>query len=211
VRGSDPGNNPLNGATPISFPDNQAPGGDRDWRDPNPITPLPLVWGEFTAEWMGQQGLLQWSTLSEINTSHFEIWHSTDLQTWNLLGETQAAGFSSVALDYQFVHPNPEIKMNYYRIRQLDLDGAWEYSEIRTLQAAGNNGEHWQVFPNPIQNQAFIPGFNGKFTLMNLSGQVLLQGEAHDQIQGLEQLPAGMYVLQLEMEGFQQHSRLLKN
>ncbi len=211
VRGSDPGNNPLNSATPIGFPDNQAPGGDRDWRDPGPITPLPLVWGAFTAEWMGQQGLLQWTTLSEINTSHFEIWHSTDLENWNLLGETQAAGFSSVELSYQFMHVNPDMKMNYYRIRQLDLDGAWEYSEIRTLQGAGQEGNHWQVYPNPIQNQAFIPGFKGEFILMNLSGQVLMQGNAHDQIQGLEQLPAGMYVLQLNMEGIQQHIRLLKN
>jgi hypothetical protein len=96
--------------------------------------PLPLTWLSFTATAQNNnQSLLQWSTANEQNTQDFYIQHSADGLNWVTIGSIPAAGNSNSTRNYNYVHTNPEKGLNYYRIKQTDVDSRYSYSPVRTL------------------------------------------------------------------------------
>lgn len=102
-------------------------------------TPLPIVWGDFWLQLVQQTVKLQWQTLTEINTAHFEVERSLDGLIFESIGRLKATGYSAVPRNYHFVDHSPPSGIIYYRLRQVDVDGAFEYSdllsaEIMTLQ-----------------------------------------------------------------------------
>jgi len=114
---------------------------------------LPLVWGTFTAQANNNQTLLYWTTLSEENTSHFDVQYSTDGINFNTIGTVPARGNSSQESKYTFVHTSPNLNgNNFYRLIETDLDGKEFYSQIRSVRF--NNGQviPVQVSPNPMHD-----------------------------------------------------------
>ena len=96
--------------------------------------PLPLTWLSFTAKAQNNsQSLLQWSTAQEQNTKDFYIQHTADGINWLTIGSLPAAGNTNTTSYYNYVHANPVKGLNYYRIKQTDLDSRYSYSPIRTL------------------------------------------------------------------------------
>ena len=96
--------------------------------------PLPLTWLSFTATAQNNgQSLLQWTTAQEQNTKDFYIQHSADGINWVTIGSLPAAGNSNSTSYYNYVHANPVKGLNYYRIKQTDVDSHYSYSPIRTL------------------------------------------------------------------------------
>jgi hypothetical protein len=96
--------------------------------------PLPLTWLSFTATAQNNsQSLLQWATAQEQNTKDFYIEHSTDGINWVTIGSLPAAGNSNSNRHYNYVHTNPVNGLNYYRIKQTDIDNRYSYSPVRTL------------------------------------------------------------------------------
>src|SRR6188768_3688082 len=96
--------------------------------------PLPLTWLSFTAiAQNNSQSLLQWATAQEQNTKDFYIQHSADGINWVTIGSLPAAGNSNTTRHYNYVHTNPVIGLNYYRIKQTDVDSRYSYSPIRML------------------------------------------------------------------------------
>ncbi|MBB6462973.1 T9SS type A sorting domain-containing protein [Flammeovirga kamogawensis] len=69
---------------------------------------------------------LEWETASEQNASHFDIQRSIDRKNWKTLGTVQAAGNSNAAILYEFIDEAPIAKA-FYRLHQVDFDGANEY------------------------------------------------------------------------------------
>jgi hypothetical protein len=89
-------------------------------------------------------------TASEINSSHFEIYRSTDGLDYEMLGTLESAGNSQALLDYAFVDHSPKLGLNYYRLRQVDFDGMAEFSDLISIDYeldALNLG----VYPTPIK------------------------------------------------------------
>jgi len=99
------------------------------------------------------QAKLKWHTASETNNSGFEIEHSLDSRTWTTIGFEKGKGTSYELNEYQFTHTQPIPGTNYYRLKQIDFDGAFEYSEIVSVEVSNAD---WQfalrVSPNPVQN-----------------------------------------------------------
>ena len=96
---------------------------------------------------------LQWQTASETNTKHFDTERSKDGVNFYKLGTVAAAGYSSSTKSYSFIDATPLSGANYYRLKQSDRDGKFEYSNIITLNAKGIN---ISVFPNPASNKLTI-------------------------------------------------------
>ena len=94
---------------------------------------------------------LNWITASETNSEGFEIEHSSDGQSWRNLGFVEGTGFSSEVQNYSFFHQNPAKGVHYYRLKQIDYDGAFEYSDIVSVQFAVDSRQ-LAVFPNPVQS-----------------------------------------------------------
>jgi hypothetical protein len=95
--------------------------------------PLPLQWRSFTAAKQEENVLLDWSTFSEQNTKYFTIQTSTNSTAWKTLGTVAAAGNSSSAREYSFLHLTPVAGYNYYRIVETDMDGRQNYSVVRNI------------------------------------------------------------------------------
>ncbi len=95
-------------------------------------TPVPVELIYFNAEKDGITSLLTWATASEINNSHFEVLRSVDAINWTKIGEVTGNGTTQQRIQYQFVDKQP-LKVNYYRLRQVDFDGQSELTQIKQV------------------------------------------------------------------------------
>lgn len=104
---------------------------------PAGCSPLPVTWIHFVAQLTGTGGRLEWSTSTERNSSHFEIERSLDGFEWKRVGTVNGAGtqYSTSEYYYDDLFNIDNIKFVYYRIRQVDFDGRYEYTPVRV---AGN-------------------------------------------------------------------------
>ncbi len=110
---------------------------------------LPLTWLDFRAERIDRKHHLYWQTGTEINTSHFEIERSADALQFERIGSRAAAGQSTSRQHYTHTDANPLYGFNYYRIKQVDNDGAYSYSSIAVLQNLEEQPYGFSLFPNP--------------------------------------------------------------
>ena len=114
---------------------------------------LSVTWGQFTAVANNQQVVLNWHTLQETNAAHFVIEHATNNQQFSAIGNIAAKGNSSTPTAYAFTHTSPNLyTSNYYRLRQVDLDGKYMYSVNRWVRFNNGNLVKVQVTPNPVHN-----------------------------------------------------------
>jgi hypothetical protein len=111
------------------------------------ITPVPVKLTYFNAVKDGRTSLLTWQTASEENNDRFEIERKSENGNWEKVGEVKGAGNSQALLNYQWIDYNPIIGVNYYRLRQVDFDGQFEYSKLRAVSFDG--GTSVLVYPNP--------------------------------------------------------------
>ena len=77
---------------------------------------------------------LSWITASELNNSHFDIEYSTDGSTFRAINEVIGNGTTQEKQEYSYTHTTPANGANYYRLKQVDFDGAFEYSDIRVVE-----------------------------------------------------------------------------
>src|SRR5690606_26033954 len=77
--------------------------------------------------------LLTWATASETNNARFEIQSSTDGIHFQTFAVIAGAGNSNTQVSYQTVHTHPVNGVNYYRIKQVDMDGSISYTDIRSV------------------------------------------------------------------------------
>lgn len=119
---------------------------------PGGTTPILLL--NFNAVKQGSTVQLTWQTSSEINSDHFEVEYSKDGSTWTSIGSVAAAGNSSITKSYGLNHPNPINGANYYRLKQVDIGGAFVYSTIRVVNFNSKTGI--RVLPNPVVDRLYI-------------------------------------------------------
>ncbi len=161
---------------------------------------LPVVWADFSANLVSAQVKLLWSTASEQNNSGFSIEYSQDALNWESLGFVEGNGTATELNTYTFVHDRPHWGFNYYRLKQIDYNGDFEYSEIReVIQQGETSSTAFQVYPNPTVDLIQISPLVGRLFLRDLTGKILQER----QVQGswsqldLSSYPSGVYLLQL--------------
>jgi hypothetical protein len=88
----------------------------------NTILPIDLIGFHGFSE--GVNNHITWITASEMNNDYYVLEHSTDGFNWTSLGSILGSGNSSEIKGYRFIHMMPERLMNYYRLYQVDYDGA---------------------------------------------------------------------------------------
>jgi hypothetical protein len=125
------------------------------------LIPLGVTFVDFSAEALDRNVLLRWSTASEINSDYFSIERSLDGENFTVIAQVQAAGSSQDQLDYEFVDVNvfmPNTQY-YYRVKEVDFDGKFMYTELRLVQMNQQQSNHIVVFPNPFSEilNVFIP------------------------------------------------------
>ncbi|MEJ7627581.1 MAG: cadherin-like beta sandwich domain-containing protein [Ferruginibacter sp.] len=138
---------------------------------------LPIKLRSFYVQKMDNNtAKILWTTEQEINSSHFVIERSSNGSTWNNIGSINAAGNSSNRKYYTTFDNAPMQGINSYRFKMVDLDGSYEYSEIRKV--AFNSFYTAQVAPNPANDVINIyisksGSQNANIELINLEGKVI--------------------------------------
>ncbi|MGI4871023.1 MAG: hypothetical protein ACRYFX_07575 [Janthinobacterium lividum] len=114
--------------------------------------PLPVQLTVFTAVKKEADGLLSWTTASEVNSAYFEVQASADGAKWQVLGQVKAAGTSNSPRNYSWLDKQLArygSVVVYYRLNQADQDGKASFSPVRTLAP---DALAWGVsaYPNPF-------------------------------------------------------------
>jgi hypothetical protein len=127
---------------------NSAVGGAFELSVHNPSAALPVDLVRFTANALEDEVVLDWSTASEENNAYFLVEHSTDGQDFTPIAEVKGHGTTTTFQQYTYKHTAPFYGANYYRLKQVDLDGAFEYSQVVVAQIRLIE-DQFTLFPNP--------------------------------------------------------------
>ncbi|MBI9066803.1 MAG: DUF2341 domain-containing protein [Salinivirgaceae bacterium] len=119
-----------------------------------PDVPLPIELIYFTANSLIDDVELLWGTLTELNNDYFEIERSTDATNFTKIGQVNGFGTSINQIDYMFTDKTPISGIAYYRLKQVDYNGAYEYHKIIKVDWDDNylTEESINVYPNPYNN-----------------------------------------------------------
>lgn len=185
---------------------------------------LPVTLGDFNVVRQGSNAVLNWTTLTESNTDHFEIERSSDGVNFSVVGTKGSFTNSVVIKNYQYTDPiNQNSGMIYYRLRTVDKDGHGTYSKIVTLRIASGLVKDFVVFPNPfttslnlqisaekatsvtvrISNALGQPVVNRRIALNQGENTVVLQSE-------LQNLKPGMHLMEIISEDGKISQKIIK-
>jgi hypothetical protein len=168
---------------------------------------VPLIWSYINAILQNGQSLVSWATEQEINTSKFEIERSIDAIRFEKIGEQLAAGNSNTIKKYEHKDVHPAVGFNFYRIKQIDMDGRFTYSAIVKVLNAKNIKEAF-IAPNPVIDMVNLVEPEAIFIttveVYDSRGAVVLRKNINNQVQlyslPVSTLPKGNYVLKVNYE-----------
>jgi hypothetical protein len=115
--------------------------------------PLPVELLSFNGTCNEGMVNLVWQTASEFNSSHFDVEKSTDGETWRVLATIPSAGTSNELLTYQTVDNNGTNGSNYYRLRQVDVDGKEKLYDPINVSCVETTVGYFTSYPNPSGNE----------------------------------------------------------
>jgi hypothetical protein len=184
---------------------------------------LPIKFGEFSAANKSDNTVLSWVTYSEQDAAYFEIEKSIDGFASNktIVGKVAAAGNSSIKKQYSFSEKINSSPLNFYRIKMVDQNGSFVYSEI--LSVKGSKNVFVLVRSNPFTDNITLTiqskaKDNAAILVTDLSGRKvatasakLVQGVNTLSINNLQNLSKGIYILQLSALSEIYKFKLLKN
>lgn len=112
------------------------------------FTALPVVLTSFEAKMEAGAIAISWETASETNNAGFQVQKSQDNRIWEQVDFIEGQGTTSSASQYEYADQFPRIGTNYYRLKQIDLDGSLTYSNVIELAYERLNPD-LLVYPNP--------------------------------------------------------------
>lgn len=150
----------------------------------NEVLPVELLY--FTGASNKESVDLSWSTATEINNDHFEIESSLGGLTFSKIGQVTGHGSTNESMKYSFVDESPSGFENYYRLKQVDYDGQFEYFNTIMVLNAGSSGI--KIYPNPTSaNSTIIVQVNNSLEqelvsveLTDISGRILQEKLGYD-------------------------------
>ncbi len=117
--------------------------------------PLPVELISLTARVNGQYVVMEWITATEINNAYFTVERSEDILHWESIVNVNGAGNSNSTLNYSAIDYNPLQGLSYYRLRQADYDGRYNYSDMVSVNFTYSD-DYILIFPNPVTDNLTI-------------------------------------------------------
>jgi hypothetical protein len=145
--------------------------------EPAQLITLPSTGLNLNAALNGNEVVLNWKTLTEINSNHFEIERSTDGRSFTTIGSRNAAGNSVSELSYTMTDAGMNAPVYYYRLKLVDNDNRYSYSNIAMVRKSGSVKDV-KMFPNPAASQVNLEFSNAKgnyvISVYNQAGQEMI-------------------------------------
>lgn len=181
---------------------------------------LPIELSRFDAQLDNGIVKVEWETMSEINNDFFSVERSTDGVDYELIGKVKGAGNSTGRLTYNFNDENPLSGTSFYRLKQTDFDGKFEYFDPVSIKMKGIAADFKleSVGPNPfIDHITFEYRLASEkklvFQLYTIGGGLVGQKENNSssgttrfEFTDVGDLPAGMYIIKIIAEGEELYS-----
>lgn len=185
----------------------------------NPCIPLPIDLLSFRAYVKEANNEILWETANESGIAKYILESSVDGTVFADLGDVMAKGDDDNM--YTYLHENPQSNLNYYRLRILDKDGQSTYSQVVSILR--NDKGFYTLSPNPTTgklniNISGLPLQTNRvaYTITDLNGRNLLSKDIvvnakNAQFsESLKSLPAGMYFVQLSINGKTETQKIVK-
>lgn len=145
------------------------------------INPLPVELISFTGKAASEGIALNWATASEKDNDRFEVQRSADGRSFETIGTVKGNGNSSTKLAYNFTDKTAKANLNYYRLRQVDFNGKFEFSKVISVNGKAVKGMDMVVYPNPstdgVFNVKMAEATNATLQVTDLSGRLLVSKE----------------------------------
>ena len=160
---------------------------------------LPIELSKFNVKKTEQSVMISWATASEKNNKHFEIQKSTNGTQFQTIGQVKGSGTNLSGAVYNFEDKTPSVGVSYYRLKQVDTDGTYAYTTVRSIlfgksKIAVVSTIAKERISLTVSDDQIVP-----FDIINLNGQTVLAGKAIGQhtidISGLN---SGMYFIRTE-------------
>ena len=189
-----------------------------------PNAPLPVKLTNFQCNLNNNNKVdLTWTTVSEINFNYFEVERSFDGSDYKSIAMIFAAGSSTSKTTYTYHDNVPEIAQTliYYRLKMIDIDGAFKYSEVRVIRIDKQTDINFIAYPNPVANDVRITipfaWQNNEVTyqIFNIQGQVMMtktkDKASQTEVISMSHLSPGLYIVKVSNGKEISQKKLIKN
>ena len=161
---------------------------------------LPVELVDFTVSIKNKYPELRWSTANEINNKGFEIESSEDGQAFKTIAFVEGQGDSEGRIDYQYIDPAIPQKTTYYRLKQVDFDHQFAYSEIISLFIE-NAKKPALLFPNPVsQNLNILNEQGNSYEIWDANGQLIDAAVLQETPIDVSYLNSGHYSIRIKRD-----------
>jgi|GEM_PF-1470467 len=177
------------------------------------LNPLPVELINFDVRLRGSVAFLSWETAWEVHNAYFAVEHSSNGRIFTPIGIQFGAHSSRGLLSYEFKHDVNREGRHYYRLKQVDEDGGFDYSPIRVVTFHGS-----QISVTPSQTNDFIDVNWSQVGTVNIfiysfHGNLMFYennvGTGHRQVT-MQDFPSGLYVVVIEDEDRQESFKILR-
>ncbi|MEM9917359.1 MAG: choice-of-anchor Q domain-containing protein [Bacteroidota bacterium] len=184
------------------------------------LTPLPVEFESFTAELIENDKVrLDWATASEENNDYFIVERSHDAKEFYPILHHPSLGNGQVTLQYQLWDYSPHQGINYYRLKQVDLDGQYSYSSVSSVYLDEDGKQEARMYPNPTTGRVSIQlplGLEGEVKLQLYDAyrkiiweEKIQQANPAVMARDFSHLPAGLYVLKIRGKRYRTYHPLV--
>lgn len=171
--------------------------------------PLPVTLLSFTGKLVNNESHLNWKTAAEYNLKTYGIEKSLDGINFKLLKEVPAKGLGNAEAIYQSIDKYPYPGFSYYRLKMVDRDAYYTYSNIVLIQTQKKDIAVTRMYPNPLHDNFNLEIFAEKncsiqIDVFDVTGKkmvnrlVNLQAGLNDYQLNLKSLAAGNYFMQVK-------------
>ncbi len=170
--------------------------------------PLLVNWLYFNGKTVEKDNVLDWATASEKNTRQFDVERSANGTSFSPIGIAKAAGNSSQHSRYQYRDYNIDklkSETNYYRLKQINIDGTFTYSNIVKLTYNRNGKVRSIIYPNPTEGSVMLvikenALFGSEAGIYDINGRLLekIKITSGNQVINLGKYLAATYFIKLK-------------
>jgi hypothetical protein len=182
---------------------------------------LPIKIGEYKAFADGNNAVIKWQSLSEVNTSHYLVERSTDGITFNEIATVSATGGNNSIQDYLIRDKTPTNGTNYYRLTSIDKDSKTQTFDVLAVKFSLAEAVI-AAYPNPLTSSVLkikVTGFKADkitATLSSINGQTIYSeviniatGDGIYELQLAKKPAPGIYSLSLSSSQFERNIKIV--
>ncbi len=190
-------------------------------RQADPSLPVELT--AFTAELKKNVVLLSWATATEVNNFGFQIQKQSSANAkWVDVAFIDGSGNSNSPKQYSYIDTDNVVEVVNYRLKQIDIDGVFEYSNVITVNGSGlAKTELFQNYPNPFNPTTKISFSLSSFSVVKVSVYNSIGEKVADLVNGKMEagnhsvsfygdgLSSGVYIYKIETPNYTKSMKML--